>query len=126
MGDVDSLHVEIDDINDLLVGFYFIKNIDLHRRARYQQFSIRSVKVNATTSELYVTTRSVYLFFLLSLCGTLENYRSPSSDNLCANKKFMTRDPCFPGSQPEQLACRSAWNADTNTKSGVRLSFFLL
>jgi hypothetical protein len=27
--DVDSLHVEIDNLNDLLVGFYFIRSIDL-------------------------------------------------------------------------------------------------
>jgi hypothetical protein len=27
--DVDSLHVEIDNLNDLLVGFCFIKSIDL-------------------------------------------------------------------------------------------------
>jgi hypothetical protein len=28
VGDVDSLHVEIDNLNDLLVGFYFIRSID--------------------------------------------------------------------------------------------------
>jgi hypothetical protein len=28
MDDVDSLHVEIDNLNDLLVGFCFIKHID--------------------------------------------------------------------------------------------------
>jgi hypothetical protein len=28
MDDVDSLHVEIDNLNDLLVGFCFIKDID--------------------------------------------------------------------------------------------------
>jgi hypothetical protein len=28
VGDVDSLYVEIDNLNDLLVGFYFIRNID--------------------------------------------------------------------------------------------------
>jgi hypothetical protein len=27
--DVDSLHVEIDNLNDLLVGFYFIRSIDV-------------------------------------------------------------------------------------------------
>jgi hypothetical protein len=26
--DVDSLHVDIDNLNDLLVGFYFIRSID--------------------------------------------------------------------------------------------------
>jgi hypothetical protein len=29
VGDVDSLHVEIDNLNDLLVGFFFIRRIDL-------------------------------------------------------------------------------------------------
>jgi hypothetical protein len=29
VGDVDSLHVEIDNLNDLLVGFCFIRSIDL-------------------------------------------------------------------------------------------------
>jgi hypothetical protein len=28
VSDVDSLHVEIDNLNDLLVGFCFIRNID--------------------------------------------------------------------------------------------------
>jgi hypothetical protein len=28
MGDVDSLHVGIDNLNDLLVGFCFIRSID--------------------------------------------------------------------------------------------------
>jgi hypothetical protein len=28
VGDVDNLHVEIDNLNDLLVGFYFIGRID--------------------------------------------------------------------------------------------------
>jgi hypothetical protein len=28
VGDVDSLHVEIDNLNDLLVGFCFIRSID--------------------------------------------------------------------------------------------------
>jgi hypothetical protein len=28
VGDVDSLHVEIDNLNDPLVGFYFIRSID--------------------------------------------------------------------------------------------------
>jgi hypothetical protein len=27
--DVDSLHVEIDNLNNLLVGFYFIRSIDV-------------------------------------------------------------------------------------------------
>jgi hypothetical protein len=29
VGDVDSLHVEIDNLNNLLVGFCFIRSIDL-------------------------------------------------------------------------------------------------
>jgi hypothetical protein len=29
VGDVDSFHVEIDNINDPLVGFCFIRNIDV-------------------------------------------------------------------------------------------------
>jgi hypothetical protein len=29
VGDVDSLYVEIDNLNDSLVEFYFIRNIDL-------------------------------------------------------------------------------------------------
>jgi hypothetical protein len=29
VGDVDSLHVEIDNLNDLLVGFCFIRSIDI-------------------------------------------------------------------------------------------------
>jgi hypothetical protein len=28
VGDVDSLHVEIDNLNDFLVGFCFIRSID--------------------------------------------------------------------------------------------------
>jgi hypothetical protein len=28
VGDVDSLHIEIDNLNDLLVGFFFIRSID--------------------------------------------------------------------------------------------------
>ena len=30
MDDVDSLHVEIDNLNDPLVGFCFIRDIDMH------------------------------------------------------------------------------------------------
>jgi hypothetical protein len=30
MGDIDSLHVEIDNLNNPLVGFYFIRSIDAH------------------------------------------------------------------------------------------------
>jgi hypothetical protein len=30
VGDVDSLHVEIDNLNDLLVGFCFIRSIDMY------------------------------------------------------------------------------------------------
>jgi hypothetical protein len=29
VNDVDSLHVEIDNLNDLLVGFCFIRSIDM-------------------------------------------------------------------------------------------------
>jgi hypothetical protein len=29
VGDVDSLHVQIDNLNDHLVGFCFIRNIDI-------------------------------------------------------------------------------------------------
>jgi hypothetical protein len=29
VGDVDSLHVEIDNLNNPLVGFCFIRNIDI-------------------------------------------------------------------------------------------------
>jgi hypothetical protein len=32
MNDVDSLLVEIDNLNDSLVGFYFISDIDLYER----------------------------------------------------------------------------------------------
>jgi hypothetical protein len=31
VGDVDSLHVEIDNLNDPLVGFCFIRSIDNHQ-----------------------------------------------------------------------------------------------
>jgi hypothetical protein len=34
VGDVDSLHVEIDNLNDFLVGFYFIRSIDLSHLIR--------------------------------------------------------------------------------------------
>jgi hypothetical protein len=30
VGDVDSLHVEIDNLNDPLVGFCFIRSIDVY------------------------------------------------------------------------------------------------
>jgi hypothetical protein len=32
VGDVDSLHVEIDNLNDPLVGFYFIRIIDFAKQ----------------------------------------------------------------------------------------------
>jgi hypothetical protein len=34
VGDVDSLHIKIDNLNDLLVGFCFIRSIDIQRRKR--------------------------------------------------------------------------------------------
>jgi hypothetical protein len=34
VGDVDSLHVEIDNLNDPLVGFCFIRSID---RTKYDR-----------------------------------------------------------------------------------------
>jgi hypothetical protein len=37
--DVDSLYVEIDNLNNLLVGFYFIKSIDLSRRSYFTLIS---------------------------------------------------------------------------------------
>jgi hypothetical protein len=35
VGDVDSLHVEIDNLNDPLVGFYFIRSIDYTQEKTY-------------------------------------------------------------------------------------------
>jgi hypothetical protein len=37
--DVHSLHVEIDNLNDLLVGFCFIKNIDLNIFYFFNEFT---------------------------------------------------------------------------------------
>jgi hypothetical protein len=33
VSDVDSLHVEIDNLNDPLVGFCFIRSIDIYQQA---------------------------------------------------------------------------------------------
>ena len=40
MDDVDSLHIEIDNLNDPLVGFCFIRDIDCLGSSKFQQIGL--------------------------------------------------------------------------------------
>jgi hypothetical protein len=57
VGDVDSLHVEIDNLNDPLVGFCFIRSIDITVGAVQQKWLLN---VPWSSQQTRPTTYSYY------------------------------------------------------------------
>jgi hypothetical protein len=59
VGDVDSLHVEIDNLNDLLVGFCFIRSIDINLELDFYSMWAKPVLE-------FLFNKRVVIYYLLS------------------------------------------------------------
>jgi hypothetical protein len=81
VGDVDSLHVEIDNLNDLLVGLYFIKSINNTCKLPVWTLNLELICIYAQLANMPMSCtekiKTNIYFFFAGMVGLSITYTTP-------------------------------------------------